>query len=46
MISYKMYEKNLISSINVNVMHHFWKKWHFIYFIEKEKIHEPPESAF
>ena len=25
MISYKMYEKNLISSINVNVMHHFWK---------------------
>ena len=20
-----MYEKNLISSINVNVMHHFWK---------------------
>ena len=25
MISYKMYEKNLISSINVNVIHHFWK---------------------
>ena len=25
MISYKIYEKNLISSINVNVMHHFWK---------------------
>ena len=25
MISYKMYEKNLISSFNVNVMHHFWK---------------------
>ena len=25
MISYNMYEKNLTSSINVNVMHHFWK---------------------
>ena len=25
MISYKMYEKNLSSSINVNVMHLFWK---------------------
>ena len=25
MISYKMYEKNLISSINMNVMHHFRK---------------------
>ena len=24
MISYKMYEKNLISSINVNVVLHFW----------------------
>ena len=24
MITYNMYEKN-ISSINVNVMHHFWK---------------------
>ena len=34
MISYKMYEKNLISSINVNVMHHFQKQWNFIYFIE------------
>ena len=25
MISYKMYEKTLISSINVNVIHHVWK---------------------
>ena len=25
MISYKMYEKNLIFSISVNAMHHFWK---------------------
>ena len=32
MISYKMYEKNLISSINVNAP--FLKKWNFIYFID------------
>ena len=24
-VAYKMYEKNLISWINVNIMHHFWK---------------------
>ena len=29
MISYEMYEKNLISSINVNVMHHFEKSKKF-----------------
>ena len=26
MMAYKNYEKNLISSINVNVMHHFRKR--------------------
>ena len=35
MISYKMLEKNFISSINVNVMHHFWKSEILSYFIEK-----------
>ena len=34
MISYKSYEKNLISTINVNFFAPFLKRWTFIYFIE------------